>query len=404
MPALRSPWSIWLFEGTKYEDDSVHGILIKGDKNLKESRKGCAIFSGAIEGVTPVRNRKRLWTLAHEIGHCLNLIHTNRRNKPQGSACFMTDASSVTDSFWNNFGFEFNDDSLLDLHHSFYPSICPGESDFKDALFYARETRKRRNTDLQLEIVAESQISINEPLLLQLKLVNIGKRVRHVSNCLNPRWGRSAITIAAKEWDAQYEPMLDFCGAPPIVRLAPGERIRDFVWLHSNRSGALLPSEGEFSINAVLQISDKTWLESNTVTVRVSEPTTTSEKLLASKLKAENIRTIFEIEGSDCASLSSSMDFLKEIADLDEHRTASKCASILAINAGRNFKSMLKEEMYTRASDYGESAHWFKKAVLVLEENSLLSKFATRALNKCIFKMPNDEAANFKERIQIGNK
>jgi hypothetical protein len=399
MPALRSPWSIWVFEGTKYEDDAVHGILIKGDKNLKESRKGCAVFSGSIEGVEPERNRKRLWTIVHEIGHCLNLVHTSRRLGAQPS-CFLTDAAAVTDSFWQQFQFKFNDDSLIDLHHSSYPTICPGESEFKDAQFMAKTFARGKSSGLQFEISAEAEVTLNEPLLLQLKISNIGKRTRHFKNYLNPRWGHCEIAISNKNWETQYYPIIDHCGSPVNTSLSPRDKVRDFVWLHSNGNGLLFPKPGIYTITAAVKLTEKAWLHSNPIQVRVIKAQNKLEDFLSSRFDPETIRMLFEVQGSDCESMSSSMNMLKEIAsDESAHRTARKCASILAINSCRDFKSLKNDSMQIRYATRTESSHWFAKAVKNPTEDELLFKFSNIALNNYANKLQSEEAEDLKRNV-----
>lgn len=391
IPALRLPWTVWVFEATKYEDDAVRGILIHGDKSLKECRKGCAVFSGSLDGVSPARLRKRLWTLTHELGHCLNLIHTSRRPGAQPS-CFLTDAASVTDSFWQTFDFEFNDDSLLDLHHSFFPTICPGETEFKDSQAFAKDSTARKTQGLYFEIGAEPEVTLNEPLLLQLKITNTSKRNRHFKNYLNPRWGQCEIAVSRDGWRTQYVPIIDQCGSPESITLSPGGKVRDFVWLHSNENGFLFPRSGSYSISAALKVAEKVWLHSPAITVKVTEPKHKLESFLNARIDAEKIRYLFEVQGSDCESLSSSMDAIKEIAsDREGHRMTKKCASILAINSRRDFKSIRQEGMQIRSAAPEESSYWFTKATATPDTDQLLGKYTSIAKTLCTEKSSSNK-------------
>lgn len=398
------PWSIWLFECFKFENDIIDGTLIKGASNVDENRRGCAIFSGLKPGQLEERERARLRTMIHEIGHCFNLLHTDRReNVHDHSKCFMDPGSRVSPEYWNDFIFNFNDDSLMALHHGFYDDVCPGESEFKDPLFIFSEAESKtpssNHNGLEFKIEVEQEASLGEPVLLQLTVKNKSTKNRRIYDSLTPQWGKCQITIAGKD-NQIFEPILLYCGSPKRVTLQPEEQISELVWLHSSRKQMLFPSEGIYSINANWKLNDSTTLCANSASIQIKSSSSDLDKLIHDSFYNFKTSEFFEVSGSDCESMKSINSAVREIAErFPDEKIGCKCSSLIGTNSRRAFKTVTKKAIQIRQPEVEQAIKDFSAAVNSRQNSRIVNQFTEKKLHEMLNAIEGDHRTEVKNRI-----
>lgn len=149
----RAQWTCCLFLVQHIERDKL-GTMFDRDHE-GPMRLGCVVAQKKIEAgsqpehVGPVKMRAYL----HEMGHGLNLDHSDRKRGPGnqlasrwGSASYMTEAERFDPSgaglppcpdendcgggdeaaYWRRFGFSFDELELAHLRHAYLPDIMPG--------------------------------------------------------------------------------------------------------------------------------------------------------------------------------------------------------------------------------------------------------------------------------------
>lgn len=343
------PWAIWLFEVKKFNVDGVYGTIIKDLTDLNDQRRGCAVFSAPLEG-KPLsdRARNRLRTITHEIGHCFNLIHTDHRMTIQDtSPCFMIPGGNINNDYWNNFNFKFNNDSLMDLHHGFFSEVCPGQSPFRDVDHYS--IKKSRMVDLVAQV--DEEATIGEPVLLKLTAINKSKKTLLLSNSLAPQWNKCRISIDGPDGKHYVEPLFLYCGTPKKASLSPGDSINEYIWLHANAKKIFFSRSGIYRIDVTWQIEKGKTIQAKTCTVKVREPLSELDQLVAERFQTVAVREFFELMGSDAPTLLPTQSLLEEITERwSDNSIAQKCSVVLAKNANRHFKSFSKKGLKIRGA------------------------------------------------------
>lgn len=338
------PWTVWLFLAGKYVDPAVEGTILRGRPNKLETRLGCSIFYDAIVrkgGNDGYLNRWKTWTVVHEVGHCLNLIHSNT------DICFMRDRAFIESTFFEKFPFTFSDTALDHLHHADFLMISPGESGFRGGNSYSVS----HYPDISFSLEAESRIDMCEPLLLKLTLRNISESDTSLRNFLHPKWGKTKVHVARGRKRLMVTPLVQVRGCPDLVTLKPGESFGEYFWLHSKDDLLLFTEPGPYTITAEHAL-DSTRVLTTDCIVSISRPKSSISKKLVEAGSDAGIGAHFELRGLGGDEFSKSLDVIQEIAaDFGDTRFGAKCRLLLASKLAQKFKSFDSSKFLVSSSD-----------------------------------------------------
>lgn len=396
-------WSVWLFEGSAFTRSGVLGTLITTSSEPYLRRRGCAVFTGLITGVKQDRERARLRTTIHELGHCLNLTHTDSRaNEIDNAPCFMDPGYFLSESYWNSFPFQFNQDSIQDLHHAFYDEICPGKSPFKDPYFVFQTTYASAFSALELSLEVDETIFMSEPLLIKLSARNVsGSRIA-IDDSLAPEWGKCQISISRGKDSKIYCPIFKHCGKPEKVFLKPGESLNQFVWLHSNEQGTFFNKPGKYKVSARWKAFEDCACSTSEQLVTVLNSVPALNAFVAKNFLDPKLGELFEVDGSRCTSFKNQMEQIHEVASRwPKSQIGKKCSALAGMSVNKNFKSCGKDGILVIERNLDQAIDLFKT---VFEEKNdtnqtLIAQFSNDRVAKMLRTVDFDEACQIRQGI-----
>ncbi|MBL7258132.1 hypothetical protein [Paractinoplanes lichenicola] len=131
-PLAAPAWQLQLLMLSRSTRDNLYGVMFDLDGKLP--RQGCAVFAEEIREHQP--ERQVIHTIAHEVGHALNLTH---RFEPSigrdHSTSFMNYpwaylGGDREDEYWQKADYTFDPDELAFLRHGTRPAVMPGGAAF----------------------------------------------------------------------------------------------------------------------------------------------------------------------------------------------------------------------------------------------------------------------------------
>lgn len=363
---LQKPWTVWLFLTGKYADRSVEGTILRGLTNKLETRLGCAVFYDNItrKGGSPeYLDRWKTWTVIHELGHCLNLVHID------SEPCFMTTRSSLKPSFFSSFNFQFGETALSHLHHEREDIVRPGASSFRGDSGYSKEV-EYSSPSLSLAIDSEKFITAGEPVLLKLTLKNIHDVAVEIDNILNPKWGFIDITVQHRDKTVDFTPLMQAFGKPKRKRLERGEALSEYVWLHSMDGSAIFDRLGRYKITARIP-----GLMSNRHMIDVISRTGNgTRRPQLQQLSDPELTALFQISGLHSNALTNMRNLVEEMAtDYGDTKFGIKCAILLA-----------RESRYSKQMQDNDPAFSVAHANAKVRGRNFLDKVLVDYLNEIV--------------------
>ncbi|MGH8929963.1 MAG: hypothetical protein ACRDZO_04835 [Egibacteraceae bacterium] len=282
----RPQWKAWLFFAVKAERKRLGGLMF--DANLDErggiDRQGVAVFTGCEYFFSPhggyvemnppsiaAAQRELLFTTVHELGHVFNLPHafeprSRRRwdpppwmrpgrrrqaltwmNYPNNA---MPDQGANASWFYQRFTFSFTRQELLFLRHAPDRDVQMGGP--PRARGHERAGSAGRDRRLELAVRARKwQFELGEPVVVELRLRNVGSEPVPVYANLNPSDGLVEVVITGPERIRQrYIPLVSTRIAWEQRRLEPGGNpLYAAVDLTVGRSGFPFKRPGRYRIS-----------------------------------------------------------------------------------------------------------------------------------------------------------
>ncbi|WP_298960543.1 hypothetical protein [uncultured Methylobacterium sp.] len=270
-------------------------------------RQGLAVFLNAaslagLRQEDPVRWRKQvLFTLAHEIGHALNLPHCSER----GAAAVRTWMNNPFTfaggprAFWDGFENCFDATELGYLRHAPHIDIAPGASNYA-----ARQSRLIRGDAATLDgLVAlagpdapiRAAATLNpvkqrraaevplyrfgEPVFLRFALTNRGARSLRCPKSFDPSDGLLTVTVTRPDGRSRIlRPAMALCQRYPEVRLKPRQTVAfDGIFASFDSDGPLFDVPGRYRVTARFAGLPGPPLATPPATLRVLHPTRAEE-------------------------------------------------------------------------------------------------------------------------------
>lgn len=283
------------------------------DENNR-AREGVAIFHDHPLLSDPrlsveARDREFTYTLIHEIGHALNMLHSFDKARPAAMS-FMNypdyfplghEAPETHDGsveFWSQFEHVFDAQELDHLRHGTRREIHPGGFEFgryEEGLSLPfggqvnphrpapglNPLRATRDLLLNLEPL-KSNYELGEPVFTRIALRNIGRSVRAVPTKLDPIEGFLQIEITEPDGRRfDYRPPMRLCAKSERTALMPGEELTGHPGapLFVSADGPTFTKPGRYTLRARLSGVDEFQIvESAPVSLTVEHPTQAVEK------------------------------------------------------------------------------------------------------------------------------
>lgn len=294
----------------------VLGIMYDwGDADLNQrAREGVAVFHdhpllSDPRVSTEARNQEFTYTLIHEVGHALNMLHSFDKARP-AALSFMNypdyfplgheapQGHNGSSEFWSQFEHVFDDQELDHLRHGTRREIHPGGFEFGRyegglSLPFGGQVNPRRpapglnplraTRDLKLSLnPLKSSYEMGEPVFARIGLANIGTKVRAVPTKLDPIEGFVQIEITEPDGNHfDYRPPMRLCTKPERTALRPGEYLTGHPGapLFLSAKGPMFTKPGRYILRGRLSGVDGFQIaESAPVTLTIEHPTQAIEQ------------------------------------------------------------------------------------------------------------------------------
>jgi endonuclease/exonuclease/phosphatase family metal-dependent hydrolase len=296
----------------------VLGVMYDFEENdlNRKPREGVAVFYDhpmlSDPRVPPdERTREYVFTLVHEIGHALNLLHSFDKARPM-SLSWMNyphlfprgyeaePGYDGTNEFWRQFGEVFDREELQHLHHASPREIRAGGFAFgtyeDDKGPFGGRTDPRRTRlganplrampDVKLGVAPVNRIyELGEPVYVYLSLKNESGRVVHIPDAFDPSEGYTRFTIRTPGGRVvRYQPPVRLCKQAQMFSLGPSSDRRGSdgpgIPLFVASDGPLFTEPGVYQILAEMTgVDGNRTLRSDPVMVAVKTPGRETERV-----------------------------------------------------------------------------------------------------------------------------
>lgn len=360
--AGKAQWSLWvLFAKLHDQGTSLGGIMF--DDIGPNHRQGTAIFNDSFISTAPTGDanpaawveRMRFWTACHEMGHAFNLAHSWQKqhppdwgtpwiplaNEPEARS-FMNypyNVSGGQTAFFSDFAYRFSDNELVFMRHAPERFVQMGNADWFDHHgFEQASASPEPSLTLNLRVDrAQATYQFLEPVVLELKLTNIGSRPLVVEKNLLSMTEHMTVIVKKRDKPArQYLPFARYCHDQQAHVVMPGEFVTDSLFLSVGRNGWDIAEPGYYTIQIALHMETED-IVSDALTLRVAPPRGYDEEFLAQDFFSDDVGRILNFDGS--AILRGGNDTLREVTDrLSDLAVAYHARIALAAPLARDYK------------------------------------------------------------------
>lgn len=368
-PGTWPNWHMWCLLGGEFDNSGVGGIMFDaaaayGGSGKAPERQGCAVFRNHSWFNDLVANpstqaeadamRKLLYTYVHEIGHAFNFLHSWDKSRPD-SLSWMNydwryDNRNGTDSFWNNFRMRFDDEELIHIRHGDRASVIMGGDP------WASGGHLEAPPESMVEIVGAAPIELSvrskkyfyfmEPVQVELRLRNLTDMPMELDAQLNPEFGGVKLHIRRPDGKIlEYAPVFCKLATPDLKVLKPegvgveGEdRHSQNVFISFGSHGYYLDMPGEYLVRAVYQGLGDVLIPSNVHRIRVGQPFSREEDLIAQDYFSADTGLALYLNGSSSPFLESGMNVIQQVAEQQkDNAIGAQLSILLAQNLSRPF-------------------------------------------------------------------
>lgn len=352
-------WAVWQLVAQSHEYGAgLYGIMF--DQHGKQ-RQGCAVFHEGIGGTTADKLRLQLYTYVHELGHCVNLLHSWQKqyatppvgNRPSALSWMNYPWSfpgGGAATFWSKFPFQFDNEEVIHLRHAYRNNIIMGGSNFAVGAALGRDVMADPVRDLSLLSLKisthQTSFALGEPVVLQLSLSTIDPRGRRVHTWLHPNFGMVKVVIRKPGGDVvAYEPLIDHLVGEQNIVLQPADAQQDSAYIGFGKDGFYFEQPGNYQIRAAYAALDGSEVMSDIITVRVRYPVTAADESLADLFMGEEQGALLYLLGSDSEMLARGNAAFQEVLEKHaKHPIANYARLVIGTNAARTFKTVTDEK------------------------------------------------------------
>ena len=420
-------WAVWEVACQEHVlGPNLYGIMF--DQQGKQ-HQGCAVFHAGIGGVSTDKLRLQLYTYAHELGHCFNLLHSWQKSLATPPQADRPAALSWMNypwlypsgpaAFWNNFPFQFDDPEVVHLRHAFLDDIIIGGNNFGvgAALEHSRpfDQNLEDNSGLKIELSVEKKgnsFLFGEPIMVKLTLT--GREGRAVHPYLHPNFGMVQLGICRPNGDLlTYRPLMDHCVRAQAATLGPeNPSLEEMVYCGFGKDGFYFDRTGFYQLRAVYNAPNGSRVLSNILHVRVRHPVNVADEEVADLFFGQDQGTLLYLQGSDSEFLKHGNECFDTVLEkYPDHPLATYVRLIKGVNAGRVFKTIDTKEhiIHARKPKLDESVKLLSAVVEASEKGFALDSITLDTVNQSMasaqLRMGDKAAAEAtQKRIKTGKK
>jgi len=351
-------WFLYLLLATEYVKPSVLGIMFDSDDD--SPRQGSAVFHdhpAISNAVGEEQNREYLYTIVHELGHALNMLHAFQKGifethgvlpRP-GSLSWMNypqlypfgyafpSGWDGSGSFWSQFRFEFDPDELAHLRHNDSSEVIMGGRSFG----FAGHLKERpfeipsSEGDLSLVLWTPPALEFLQQLEADIRLRNDGARPVTVRSNLFPAAGSVDLLVRRPldRFPKVYRYIYQACVRDDLTQLKPGESLYQELNPSFGSRHWFLDEPGTYELQAVYNSVDGSKVASNVARVRILHPSPEADRL-APDFFTLDTGVYLSVEGSRADPLQRTAEGLEEVGKIIPKSAIAR--QIFAANAFRD--------------------------------------------------------------------
>jgi hypothetical protein len=268
---------------------NVLGVMYDfGETDLnRKPREGVAVFYDTPTLSDPRiaeidRQREYVFTVVHEVGHALNLLHSFDKARPSALSWMnyphlyprgyeANSGYNGSSEFWRQFPDSFDKEELHHLHHASPREIAAGgfafgayEEGASRPIGGISEPRLTRPGGNPLRAIGGVDLTVSplkreyhfgEPVFVRVGLKNEGDRALHIPDALDPTDGYLRITFRSPSGRIiPYRPPVKLCRQAQLIQLPPKEEHQAFdgspVFMSS--AGPVFTEPGDYQVTAEL--------------------------------------------------------------------------------------------------------------------------------------------------------
>ncbi|MGH6825533.1 endonuclease/exonuclease/phosphatase family protein [Methyloceanibacter sp.] len=302
----------------------VLGVMYDfGEADLnKKPREGVAVFYDhpALSDPrvsTSEREREYVFTLVHEIGHALNLLHSFDKARPSALSWmnyphlyprgYESDVGQDgTSEFWRHFPESFDSEEIMHLHHASPREIAAGGFSFGvyeegasrpfGGTAEPRLTRPGGNPlramgDVELRVEPlKAEYALGEPVFVRIFVNNGGDRLVRVPDALDPSDGYVRLKLRSPSGRIiPYRPPIKLCRQAQLAYLPAKKQTQSFdgAPIFVSAAGPVFTEPGDYQLAAEMTgVDGSRVIYARPTTIRVAGPDRSTEKF-AEKLWTE---------------------------------------------------------------------------------------------------------------------
>ncbi|MFB4307302.1 tol-pal system YbgF family protein [Actinomadura sp. GTD37] len=369
-------WKLWAFVASQHVNGHT-GIMF--DVNEGKQRQGMAVFYDQVNG-NP--GYFILGLYVHELGHCLNLLHSWEKNLAgaplgtrdgYGDLSWMQywnlyraeDGSSGWDVFWSRFPFTFTANELAHLRHAFRYDIIPGGANWaaqgsaayntQDPALAAMDDPITDDSGLALTLSARP-FAYGEPVTVEIKLARDGRDVT-VHRDLSPKSEHLTVAVTAPSGITRpFRPLARQCNGHSDDTLttltAEAPALYESAYLGSGADGQYFTDPGLYTVRALYTAPDGSRVVSPNLTIRIRLPRTGDDQDAGELLMDDQTGTLMALLGSDSPALQTGNATLSELADRFPDHPLTVYANLAhGANAGRHYQHIQDGRLHVRQPD-----------------------------------------------------
>lgn len=408
-------WDVWLLHAFEHEyGPGLYGIMFD-QEGLQ--RQGCAVFYRGIGGTTAEQRRLQLYTVAHELGHCFNLLHSWQKSlaippKPNipNSLSWMNYPwfyPGGPAAFWSAFPFRFDAVEVAHIRHGFRNNVVMGGNPFRvgsslEEIGSIFEENIENHTSLYLELEAKKTYLLGEPVYLETQLKTSSNLSTQVMSNLHADFGFVTIGIMKPGGKViVYKPVTEMCAEPTFAILnAANPGIYESSYIGYSKDGFIFDEIGNYQVKAVYYHTDGSRIVSNTLSIRIKSPVSAQDDEAAELMFVDEVGYLMAFMGSDAEYLQKGNDALQLLVDkYRDHPLAIYAQLARGVNAQRTFKTITPDKkLYVREANYKPGEAMLKEAIEKSKGDKGLDNIslnqAMQVLAKAYYREGNKDAAD----------
>jgi hypothetical protein len=353
-------WHLWCLVAGAFENAAVGGIMFDvaaafGGAGVPPERQGCAVFrrhewfrdlvAAPASEAQAAAARKYLYTFVHEIGHAFNLLHSWDKGRPDAESWmnydWRYDRRNGTGRFWSRFQMRFDDEELLHLRHGDRAAVIMGADP------WATGTHAEAPSGAFVELIGEAPFELllrskgyfhfMEPVIVELRIRNVGSEPIEADTELNPEFGGVVIYVRRPSGEiVQYAPVMCKQASPSLRMLKPtgdgveGEdRYSQNVFLSYGSAGFCVGDPGEYLVRAVYLGAGDVEIPSNLLRLRVGTPSSREDERIAQDYFTYETGMALYLGGSASPFLAKGMEVLQTVAQRYEQSAVGAHVSLV---------------------------------------------------------------------------